>query len=71
MSPVPCKEDVMENSNPGVLKTFLLIDDNHPDFYVGRFRRYDFEIKPALRSLKIGDILNTSPFPGRGIQRER
>lgn len=54
----------------GVMKTFLLIDDNHPDFYVGRFSRENYEIKPELQKLKIGDILNITPFPGRAIQRE-
>ena len=54
---------------PEEQKVFLLIDDNYPNFYVGRFSRKDSEIKPELQALKIVDILNTTPFPGRAIQR--
>ena len=49
------------------VKTFLLIDDKHPDFYVGQCARTDEQIKPALRALNVGDILNTSAT--RAIQR--
>ncbi len=48
-------------------KTFLLFDDDHPNFYVGSMTRTDEQIKPALRNLKIGDILATTKT--RGFQR--
>ncbi len=49
-------------------KTFLLIDDNHENFFVGKFTRTDSEIMPSLRALDIGEVMNTGN--GRGIQRE-
>lgn len=51
-----------------MLKTFLLTDDKHPNFYVGRITRRDDEIVPALRELEVGDSIKTSER--RGIQRE-
>lgn len=50
------------------IKTFLLLDDDSPDIYVGRFSRTDEQIIPALQKLEIGDWINTGP--GRSIQRE-
>ena len=49
------------------MKTFLIVDDSHPDFYIGQIRRLDSQIKPEMQALKIGDILNTGL--GRGFQR--
>lgn len=37
-------------------KIFLICDDNHPDYYVGRIERKDSELIAEIQKLKIGDI---------------
>ena len=37
-------------------KVFLICDDNHPDYYVGRIERKDSELIAEIQKLKIGDI---------------
>ena len=51
-------------------RTFLLTDDNHPNYFVGRITRKQSEIKPELWELEIGDYLQSKLFAARGFIRE-
>tara|TARA_R110000822_G_scaffold51947_5_gene134849 strand:- start:431 stop:610 length:180 start_codon:yes stop_codon:yes gene_type:complete len=45
-------------------RVFMMFDDNHPNFYVGRITRSEGEMKPELWGLEIGSILATGPNTG-------
>tara|TARA_R110000824_G_scaffold134229_1_gene297169 strand:- start:357 stop:512 length:156 start_codon:yes stop_codon:yes gene_type:complete len=37
------------------MRTYLLFDDNHENFYTGRITRNDDELIEEVRALEIGD----------------
>jgi rRNA processing protein Gar1 len=39
-------------------KKYWLIDHSHGNYYVGKIFRYDDEVKPEVRCLKVGDIID-------------
>ena len=39
-------------------KQYWLIDHSHGNYYVGKIFRYDDEVKPEVRQLKVGDIID-------------
>ena len=50
-------------------RTFLMIDDDNENYFVGRVTRSKNEIKPELWNLGIGCFLDTGN--GRGFMRSR
>ncbi len=44
-------------------KVFLICDDNHPNYCVGRFERSDSQLIPEMRDLKIGQVYQANPGP--------
>jgi len=44
-------------------KVFLMCDDSHPDYCVGRFERSDSQLIPEMRKLKIGQVYQANPGP--------
>ena len=37
-------------------KVFLICEDSHPDYYVGRIKRKNSELIPEMQELKVGQI---------------
>lgn len=52
-------------------RTFLMCDDDSPDFFVGRITRTQKEIIPELWNLPIGNYLNSTKRPNRSWLREK
>ena len=51
-------------------KIFLLCDDNHPDYFVGRIERKDSELIPEMQNLKVGDTYQKTPNSNQHFVRE-
>ena len=53
----------MNSDTPEQKKVFLICDDNHPDYCVGRFERTDSQLIPEMRELKVGQVYQANPGP--------
>jgi hypothetical protein len=51
-------------------KIFLICDDNHPDYYVGRIERKNSELIPEMQKLKVGDTYQKNLNSTRHFVRE-
>ena len=49
-------------------RTFLMFNDEHPDFYTGRIIRTEGEVKPEIWTLRVGDTMVITA--GTGITRQ-
>lgn len=49
-------------------RVFLLIDDAHPNYYVGRIIRKPGEMRPEIWDLPVGQVRMTDET--RGFERE-
>ena len=51
-------------------KVFLMCDDNHPNYFVGRFERSDDQLIPEMRELKVGEVYQPNSNHARHFVRE-
>jgi len=55
---------------PEQKKIFLICDDNHPDYFVGRFERSDSQLIPQMRELKVGQVYQSKSNSAKHFIRE-
>ena len=51
-------------------KVFLICDDNHPNYFVGRIKRSNDQLIPEMQKLKVGDVYQSSPDSTKHFIRE-
>ena len=56
--------------SPEPKKVFLMCDDDHPDYFVGRFERSDDQLIPEMRKLNVGEVYQSSLNPAKHFIRE-
>jgi len=51
-------------------KVFLMCDDDHPNYFVGRFERSDSQLIPELQKLEVGEIYQPDSDSAKHFIRE-
>jgi len=51
-------EEIIENINGRIRKKYWLIDHSHENYYVGKIYRYDDEVKPEVKNMRVGEIVD-------------
>ena len=55
---MPAAVGTIDDVNGRVRKQYWLIDHSHENYYVGKIYRYDDEVKPEVRNMRVGEIVD-------------
>lgn len=55
---MPAAVGIIDDINGRIRKQYWLIDHSHEIYYVGKIYRYDDEVKPEVRNMRVGEIVD-------------